>query len=385
VKFIVLDLTTGKIRNTPVVYLSTYLEDHGCTQVLEKPDNEFYLIIGCIQLMRWYNNSHTYKDIEIINDVKNNKAGLILTTNVDSFGLLPVVHRERDPGGYYNNITKYNIVENVNIGCDSLGIDSKSVIYIDTNYKIHDLFKKHGLSAFWNNIFEKLMPPIDLNTIIQDIKNKKDREKKFLYLGGKGRIHRLPFVNELLKIPDFKNDSFLSTGGGNFIDFFTKEQKCIDDIVLDIEDIRDIPENLCLANNNYHVKSYVNIIPMSYFYLDHTHLEINEKLFKPIINFQPFLILGQIGTLRVMHQLGYKTFDNWIDESYDTTMNDDERFIKVLNEVKRISKMSTIELNDMLLDMLPTLEYNANLHRTRYLQKDYSILDRILNKFNQSR
>jgi hypothetical protein len=66
-------------------------------------------------------------------------------------------------------------------------------------------------------------------------------------------------------------------------------------------------------------------------------------------------------------------------------MNDDERFIKVLNEVKRISKMSTIELNDMLLDMLPTLEYNANLHRTRYLQKDYSILDRILNKFNQSR
>lgn len=383
-KFVIFDLTVGRIRDANV-YFSVYLKNHGCVQVTEKPENEFYLVVGLIQLMRWADNAHRYKNSPILDDIRNKKAGFILTTDMDSFGLGSAYQRERLSEGYYHNIVKYNIVENIKHGCKQLDVDPQSVIYTDTNYKIETVFKKFNLSAMWANIYVGLMEPTDTSNIIENIKNKKDREKKFLYLGGKGRLHRLVFVNELLKIPNFKEDCFLSTGGGHFPDFYTKETKYIDNIVLDLEEIRYLPEHLCLSYTNHHARSYINIIPMSYFYMDHSHLEVNEKNYKPMINMQPFIMLGQPGSLKVMRELGYKTFDTWIDESYDMTLNDNERFVKVLNEVKRFNTMSKSELNDMLLDMLPTLEYNENLYRTRYYEKDYTMMDKILNKFNQTR
>jgi len=385
VKFIVFDLTAGRPRSIPG-YLSNYFKEHDCIEVLEPPENEFYLVIGFMQFMRWANDATKFKDHKVINDIREGKAGFVFTTDTEAFGLSSFFQRDRAPPGYHHNIVKYaNIVENVKHGCSVLGIDPHTVMYVDNNYKIETIFKKFNMYAMWHNFYEKVLEPVDVTSMVEDIKNKRDREKKFLYLGGKGRSYRLAFVNELLKIPSLENDSYISTAGGTFVDFFTKETKYINDMILDLEQVKNIPEKLCLINNNYHSNSYFNIVAMSYYYLDHSHLEANEKYFKPMINLQPFLILGQPGTIDIIHNLGYKTFSKWIDESYDKTMDDHDRFVKLLNEVKKINSMTRSELNDMLLDMLPTLEYNANLHRTRYYQKSYSLLDKILERFNQTR
>lgn len=384
-KFIVFDLTVGRPRSIPA-YLPNYLKEHDCIEVLEPPENEYYLVIGIIQFIRWADSASKFKNNKIINDIREGKAGFILTADTEAFGLAGVFQRDRAPPGYQHNIVKYaNIVENIKHGCQCLDLNPHSVMYVDNNYKIESIFKKYNLSAAWHNFYEKVMPPIDISPIIENIKNRKDREKKFLYFGGKGRAYRLAFVNELFKIPKLLDDSYISTSGGSCIDFFTKKSVFVRDMILDIKEVNDIPEKLCLINTNYHTSSYVNIIPMSYYHLDHSHLEANEKYYKPIINLQPFIVLGQPNTIGIVHDLGYKTFDKWIDESYDKTMDDRERFIKVVNEVRRINNMTHYELNDMLVDMLPTLEYNANLHRTRYYQKNYSLLDKILSKFNQTR
>jgi len=45
---------------------------------------------------------------------------------------------------------------------------------------------------------------------------------------------------------------------------------------------------------------------------------ITEKTWKPILAKQPFIVHGYSGILADLRQLGFNTFSDWIDESYDT-------------------------------------------------------------------
>lgn len=46
-------------------------------------------------------------------------------------------------------------------------------------------------------------------------------------------------------------------------------------------------------------------------------LHITEKSFKPIAYYHPFVTWGQTGTLEYLRELGFETFENLFDESYD--------------------------------------------------------------------
>jgi hypothetical protein len=155
--------------------------------------------------------------------------------------------------------------------------------------------------------------------------------------------------------------------------------------VLDLPNINGGPnqKDVDHLNSFYHLNSYVNIVPMSYFYLSHDQLEINEKLYKPMAALQPFIVLGEVGTLKVLQDLGYKTFDKWIDESYDSTLDDDVRYKKVLNEVTRLNQLSTDDLNDMMYEMLPILIHNYELKKNRTRRQDPDLLNKIKSMFNQ--
>jgi hypothetical protein len=52
-------------------------------------------------------------------------------------------------------------------------------------------------------------------------------------------------------------------------------------------------------------------------YVDNTNVFITEKTFKPICFQQPFMVFGNPGTLAQLHALGFETFENLFDESYD--------------------------------------------------------------------
>ena len=99
---------------------------------------------------------------------------------------------------------------------------------------------------------------------------------------------------------------------------------------------------------------------------------------------QPFIILGEPELLKSLHELGYKTFDKWINEDYDLILDDNERFEFVVNEVKRLNSLSYDELTEMLSEMLPILEHNANLHRSKVntLYNQKKLLEQIKNKYN---
>lgn len=94
-----------------------------------------------------------------------------------------------------------------------------------------------------------------------------------------------------------------------------------------------------------------------------THFDIGtkfltEKTFKPILNLQPFLIAGPPLSLKLLKELGYKTFDGYIDESYDFEENNEKRLHYVFTEAYRIANAGHEGLQKLQEYIRPILEYN---------------------------
>jgi hypothetical protein len=64
------------------------------------------------------------------------------------------------------------------------------------------------------------------------------------------------------------------------------------------------------------------------------------------------------GTLKYLHDNGYKTFSDFWDESYDDCTNHEERLYKIFDVIKYIESKSIDELKDIYKDMKSILSYN---------------------------
>ena len=62
-----------------------------------------------------------------------------------------------------------------------------------------------------------------------------------------------------------------------------------------------------------------------------------------------------------MRSIGFKTFGDFWDESYDEEENNDKRFEKVFNLLMKFDKMPIEELHKLYIDIIPTLKYNYEL------------------------
>ena len=85
---------------------------------------------------------------------------------------------------------------------------------------------------------------------------------------------------------------------------------------------------------------------------------LSEKTFKPIINLQPFVIMGSKGTLELLHDLGYKTFGKYIDESYDSIENPQSRIKAATRQAIQIATMTHKEHIALMKKLKPILEHN---------------------------
>lgn len=114
-------------------------------------------------------------------------------------------------------------------------------------------------------------------------------------------------------------------------------------------------------------KTFCSVIPESS--VEPGKLFFSEKTSKPLFAKQPFLMIGNPYSLQKLHELGFKTFSKFWDESYDLEESFEKRLDKILNIMEEINKKSLVELQQMLLDMEPILEHN---HRV-FLGLDYTL------------
>lgn len=90
------------------------------------------------------------------------------------------------------------------------------------------------------------------------------------------------------------------------------------------------------TESKYHTDSYCNIIVETHFDADQSHgVFLTEKTFKPIKHGQMFFIAGCAGSLQTLRDLGYKTFDHVLDNSYDLEVNSTARWQKLLAAIQQ--------------------------------------------------
>ena len=98
----------------------------------------------------------------------------------------------------------------------------------------------------------------------------------------------------------------------------------------------------------------------------------SEKTLKPMYMLRPFIILASPGSLSLIRRLGFRTFSQWWDESYDEEIDHGKRFEKVMKIVDDIRSLSDYDLHDMLIEMKSVLDHNRK-HAIEELHKVYLI------------
>lgn len=160
------------------------------------------------------------------------------------------------------------------------------------------------------------------------------------------------------------------------IDLSKKLQRLIEQGLHNINDFKidDHPQSRLIWGNSETLHQFLEI-QKSFLYVctetvyNYPSVYLSEKSFKGITVKRPFIILGAPKTLQTLKTLGFKTFDDYWDESYDLEMSDQRRLIKIYSIIKKISKQPLRELEILLHKMQPILEYNFN-HYAKFGQNE---------------
>jgi hypothetical protein len=127
------------------------------------------------------------------------------------------------------------------------------------------------------------------------------------------------------------------------------------------------------------LNSCINLVTESSF--DQNELFISEKVFKPIINYQPFIVLSSYGYLKKLRSYGFKTFGDYWDESYDDIENPDDRFKKLLQLVRELNSKTIEELNELYKNVKHICIYNKELFDSLEIDSLEKILKNIENEW----
>jgi len=114
--------------------------------------------------------------------------------------------------------------------------------------------------------------------------------------------------------------------------------------------------------------SYCHLVMETFFDADGSNrCFISEKVFKPIRHGQPFVVFGTPYTLKTLRQLGYRTYDDHIDNSYDEIEDNTLRFKRVVDAVKQIKQR---DLHRWYCSMIDDMTYN----RTRFISSQDKLI-----------
>lgn len=253
-----------------------------------------------------------------------------------------------------------------------------------------------------NNQIKQLSLKSTKDKIISSIKNRNIRPNKFICLNRKPKSSRfysmihlykfrndgiLTFVFDQNDIPNntqdpeyfnktypsyvqnaLKNkDSSYSIILRNFLNYCDKETSklfnehdILNQLPLLYKENLDLRSNPALDSNlEKFYDSYLNIVTETKD-INENETFITEKVFKAMMCFQPFVVIGTTGILKELKKLGYKTFDKWIDESYDLIEDDKLRWKSAIDSSIKFFNRTDEEILNDLNDMIDILDHNFN-------------------------
>jgi len=115
---------------------------------------------------------------------------------------------------------------------------------------------------------------------------------------------------------------------------------------------------------------FLHVITESTF--DYPHVNYSEKTWKPIVNLRPFILVGPAGLLSNLQDLGFQTFSQWWDESYDHIKDPLQRMLAIVGQIEMIANKSLEDLNIMYQEMKSILEHNFNHYYKNFQEQALS-------------
>jgi len=232
------------------------------------------------------------------------------------------------------------------------------------------------------------------------------RKKKFLCLNRQERMHRLQVTHHLLK-NDIAKHTYLSCPLGAYEHVFNgnstqqEHRKYLDKSLLDTnlpkEFVTLLQDNLPVeldlnevtyksmsrslpSADDYYKESYFSIVTEGDFW-DNNRQAFTEKALKCFLYKHPFIVVGLKGTLALLRELGFMTFSQIIDESYDNEEDPSTRLAMAMGEVDKLNSYNIHELQDMYNELTTILEYNREHYLNLFQQKQPVELLHKINSF----
>lgn len=198
-------------------------------------------------------------------------------------------------------------------------------------------------SFYWKANWAHSPLPIHLNY----------RSKDFTALNRVHKWWRATAMTDLF-LSDCLNNSYWSYGGVEYSIENNESDFDNNPIEIDTIGIRNEVQNFVKnapytcdsltsdAHNMHHTlvsehftNSYFHLVFETFFDIENTGgAFLTEKTFKPIKHGQPFVLVAPAGSLSLLRQLGYKTFDNVIDNSYDDIEDNTQRWQAIRRLIK---------------------------------------------------
>jgi hypothetical protein len=102
---------------------------------------------------------------------------------------------------------------------------------------------------------------------------------------------------------------------------------------------------------------------------NYPHVVISEKTLRPISSKRPFIIIGASGTLKILKTMGFKTYSDIIDESYDNIQDHEIRFNAVCESVRKITSQSIDKIKQDVRSVESIIEENfATLKKLQQIE-----------------
>ena len=139
----------------------------------------------------------------------------------------------------------------------------------------------------------------------------------------------------------------------------------------------DDRNNHSMLEPKYFANAYCNIVMETHFDADGSGgAFLTEKTFKPIKHGQLFFVAGPAGSLQVLRDMGYRVFDNVLDNNYDRITDHTQRWHKLCDSIKQ----SQHRLKDRFEAAKSDIEHNQQL----FLQRKTQRLNILLEHINES-
>jgi hypothetical protein len=239
------------------------------------------------------------------------------------------------------------------------------VFFVESNFQ----HKNHKNTFCWNFFLETFSEDNNqiylkfendlgyLSEIINENELDTFRNKKFLCFNRNlDRQHRISLLYDYLNhnfsdslfsflsyqshyssIYQFKPNEFDTTYFHKFLPIELDTHK--------VKDKSSFKTGDAIGKKDFYLDTCIHIVTETSF--DDNELFFSEKIVKPLINFQPFIVLGPHMYLNELKKYGFKTFSDFWDESYDEIENPKERYDSVMKTIFNLNSKSIEELNEL--------------------------------------